>query len=223
MGSPQVNSNQSTLNGKFVFERIPIAVLVALLFYSLTGNAGGRGPELAPLPKAVKNQDDEMPSMFRGKVTALTDKTITIKPEGFVTTRSRRLLEDGRWDVVAVYKQDNTKPPKTFVFSKKLLFLNGVRPGGGLKGAGYGQHKISDVRLGDHVEISCNTAQKEEAICGELRILRRYGGRVPPAIGDTELPVNQQHLRVDSWRNAEQEIEEKAVATVNQTILRLLR
>lgn len=197
----------------------PIPWLVAALLCSLIPSLRGVGAEPAPPPKPIRNQHDVIPSTFRGKVMAVTDKSITVKPEGFVEGRAIRFLPDGQQEVVSVYKQDNTKPPMTFVFSDDLLLINGPLAGR-LKGAGYRQHRIADVQVGDHVEIGCDTAKKGVAVCGNLQIIRRYGGRVPPAITDNDLPPKRQHLRVDVQRNAAQEKEEKAGRILTQVFLR---
>ena len=191
-----------------------------MLFCLGISRSPGRELEPIPPPKPVLNQDDVPPLSFRGRVTVVTGESITIKPEGDIKITESRYLGDGRWEVLSVYRQDNTKPPRTFVFDDGLLFLNGTLPAGGrAKHIAISnpsqQHKISDVRPGDHVQIRCNRVQGVDC-CRELHIVRRYGGRVPPAIGDDKLPKDLQHLRIDTLSNAEQAREEKALRILSR-------
>lgn len=191
--------------------------LICLSIFALAPVKGGE-LQLAPPPKPVLNQDDETPFTYCGRVVAVTGETITVKPEGYVCVLHTRAGRDGRAEVVSIYKQDNTKPPRTFVFSDTLLDINGtlptdrrLLPRGGV-GAWERQHKISVVRVGDHVELETHVNTNKVPICASLEILRRYGGQVPTAVGDHIFRPSDKHLRVDVSRNAEQAREEKAFA-----------
>lgn len=178
----------------------------------------GRETPVAPPPNPVLDQDDCPVGTFRGRVVVVTGETITVKPEGFVASRSIENRGRPNQRVISIYKQDNTKPPSTLVFSDTLLDINGTLPANRrvLPLAGVGkwerQHKLSVVRIGDHVEIETDVDVNKVPVCRSLEILRRYGGQVPAAIGDDLVPKRSAHLRVDVSRNAEQAREEKAFA-----------
>ncbi len=188
--------------------------LVSVLFWSLAALAGATAnappPEMAP----VKAKPEEVPSTYKGIVVAVTDKTVTIKPSGDVTITKSRIGEGGKKEVVWVYTQDNTKPPQAFVFSDAALWANGTLPFANRAGkpalavnSNSRLHKISDLCLGDLVEITCGDVGGT-VYCNEIAIIRRPGGQVPPTIGDDTLPVAD---RVCTQRNAAQAREEQIV------------
>src|SRR5262249_38080327 len=115
---------------------------------------------------------------------------------------SIRFLANGQKVLVSIYKQDNTKPAMSFVFS-----ANHKRIG---VSSGPGQHKLADVRVGDVVKIDCY-CYSGVMHCLGIEVHRRPGGRVPPAIGDNDLPKEYRHMGYDVCRNREQFAEECAL------------
>ena len=178
--------------------RTALAGLLSMVVCSLAEPTRGREPELAPPPRRILNQVDEFPHIFMGRVAAMTGQTITLKPEGYIKFTTQ-LSTGEAYELVSVYKQDNTKPPRTFVFHRDLL--RGI--------VERRHHKIADVQPGDVVWIDCRRLEGVD-FCIEIEIWRRPGGRVPPAFGDN---VESPKLRVDNFRNAEQAQEEMLIAT----------
>jgi hypothetical protein len=163
-----------------------------------------------PLPKPDSTEPvpaDWPPCAFVGKVVALSDETITIKPQGHLKIYRIPSSADRPAKKEQVYVQDNTKPARLFVFSDPLLYFNGTLPAARRRGLGLSPttgHKISDVQTGDLVFISCNRAKGVD-YCTRLEIQRRPGGRVPPAIDDDKRDPNK---RIDTGYNVAQFVEE---------------
>ena len=150
------------------------------------------------------------PGGFQGRIVGFTKSGVIIKPEGRYKVTSSFTLPDGT-TVNVVYVQDNTQPPREFVF-EDCLFPD--RPGS--KTARVGEHNVTDLRNGDIVNIGYSgPAQGGACVCIQIR--RRPGGRVPPAIWDSKF---DECNRVCTRCNAEQFIEEKVVPV---TLPRLLR
>lgn len=184
------------------------AVGICAVFFafvvSMFGRAADQRPAVGP---------DELPPSYMGQVTAVSGETIVIKPKGNHKITATLSLGGGKVEQLADYVQDNSKPPHSFVFSNELLYYNGTLPatrfpkrGLGLTPQG-GLHKISDVQIGDIVWITCRRDQGTDT-CIEIQILRRPGGKVPPAFDDEKRDAKS---RIDNGRNAEQFIEEKVV------------
>ncbi len=182
--------------------------LSGLLVCSLALVSRGQERDLAPPPKRVLNQDEYYPSVFRGRVTAVSRDTVVIKPEGYCQLTEHR-TENGRSILVALYRQDSSLPPRAYVFADSIIGVPIPRRAG--------QHKPSDIQIGDHIEIVCCRMEDGTDCCTDLRIVRRYGGRVPLAIGDEKLPVKE---RTSTWLNAVQEREEKSVQALSRAMLR---
>ena len=154
---------------------------------------------------------DFYPGKFLGEVVGLTDETITIKPGGDLRIGSISFHPDGTIKEKRLYIQDNTKSPKLFVFSDELHWHNGTRgipPRGGVSSHDR-MHKISDVRTGDIVFITCSPGPGFE-LCVDILIMRRFGGQVPLTIGDDKRPAKE---RGATMLNAEQAREEMLIAT----------
>lgn len=194
-----------------------IACVVTLLWPYANLPAASEAP--APIDPAKLVWRDAPPA-YMGVVTAVSGETITIKPAGDLkVTRSR--FVNGKSEVVKVYVQDNTEAPRTFVFGDVVLWHSGTLPA--TKRAGkpplgvsnpLGQHKISDVRVGDFVHISCGPVEGVDH-CSEIQIRRRPGGQVPPTMGEDKLPAG---LRISIQFNAAQAKEEKIMRIVLRTI-----
>lgn len=196
--------------------------LLSLALFGLQlSSSGSTEPKQNPKPDELPPVDKSFePHDYSGRVTAVSEEAVTIKPEGFVRIDEIKVLPDGVTQQRKVYIQDNTKPPRTFVFTDGALLTNGTLPAARRAGppiavrVPYRQHKISDLQPGDFVQISCGQS-KGVYFCSEIEIHRRPGGQVPPAIGDDKLPVSK---RVSTQRNAAQEQEVKIVRTLLQTI-----
>jgi hypothetical protein len=153
------------------------------------------------------------PTAFSGKIVALTEDAVVIKPAGElkITVESRR----GEGTVTKmVYVQDNKQAPKRFVFSDRLL----PRPNGASP-VQFG-HNITDLRVGDLVTVGQWTRVRGVDYCNTLEIYRRPGGKVPPVVEDKNTSVEN---RWDTRMNAAQAREEKAVAAIIRLGLRLPR
>jgi hypothetical protein len=158
-----------------------------------------------------------------GRVISVTAESITIKPEGDLKHTYKRYHANG-FTQSEEKVQDNNEPSRQFVFNDEMLYWNGTLPAAHRAkrisvSPPDGHHKISDVQPGDLVLIECRRVQGID-YCTELEIHRRPGGRVPPAWGDDKLPEEK---RIDSWRNAAQYREEKAVVTMQRCLVRLFR
>jgi hypothetical protein len=140
----------------------------------------------------------DIPPAFHGRVTAVTGTSIAVQPEGELTISGVRQNLDGTVSRTE-YVQDNYQPPRVFKFNKHLL-SGADGPSSVLSG-----HTAADISVGDVVNLSCNRIDGVD-YCYELRIYRRPGGRVPPAVQDAGLSVES---RWDTRRNAEQLVEEK--------------
>lgn len=175
-------------------------------------------------PPALKIAEDDVLPGFMGLVQEVTDKHMVIKPQGNIKFTWTHFGANGRPVAEYEVKQDNSGPPKKFVYSHQTLATNGTLPKGvklEIQNAegGRGQHKLSEVRPGDLVLISCERI-KGENVCYAIEIHRRPGGRVPPAIGDDKQENNR---RIDVQRNADQEREELSLRCISKVLLRLAR
>jgi hypothetical protein len=157
--------------------------------------------------------EDFVPTTYRGRVVGLTNKTVTIKPGGSVQTNEVSFHPDKTVKEERVYIQDNNQPPRLFVFGDQLL----PRPNGACP-VQHG-HRIADLQMGDVITIGCSRFRGVDH-CTRIEIYRRPGGKVPPAVGDDKLSVQN---RWDTRRNAEQAREETAVAAIGRLGLRLPR
>ncbi len=165
-------------------------------------------PVPAPPPKPARKpvDADYEPHVFLGRVESMSDRMITVKPEGRLRVEFARRTSEGvreEW----YYEQDNNQPAKTFTFADRMLEHNGVRlpPGRGAHGKPIRcEYLIADVRVGDRVHVSYGTL-RGELLCTSLTIMRRPGGRVPDACGDDD-PAYK--VKVSTERNAVQCVEE---------------
>jgi hypothetical protein len=166
-------------------------------------------PKPKPLKVVLPVGDDYVPTVYLGRVTVLTEEKITIKPEGDLRAGPITVLPDGT-EVHRLYVQDNTKPPKTFVFSDSVLAFSGMLPPGRRysgQTANWGDHKISEVLVGDRVFINYLRRQGIDT-CINIRISRRPGGKVPPGFYDDKTTWE---YRSDNRANTEQFLEEKLI------------
>ena len=103
-------------------------VLTAVVLVGLSLTASGSDmPRPAPIPRPQPEPvgPDWVPCDFCGRVVGITEKGQTIKPERGLKIFIIKPLPDGttrEW----VYVQDNTQPPREFVFNDCLFF---DRPG----------------------------------------------------------------------------------------------
>jgi hypothetical protein len=156
--------------------------------------APGRAATVQPQPgPAAEQKEEELPPSFMGRVTAVSEKHLVLKPEVGLTLTTTHYT-NGRPFRTTVYVQDNTKPPRTFVFSPTYQPL-------------HGEHKHSEIQVGDLVYLRCIRKDGVD-ICFGVQIHRRPGGRVPPIIGDDKTDPSH---RWDNRRNAEQWIEETLI------------
>lgn len=151
-----------------------------------------------PRPEPEPVGPDWYPCDYRGRVVEMTKTGVVIKPEGVLKIYEIRSMPDGTTRE-RVYIQDETKPPREFTFAD-TLFPN--RPGS--KRAMGWEHWPADVRVGDIIWISCHQFAGKD-YCSCIRIQRRPGGRVPPAIGDDK---TSEKGRLDNIMNAQQFQEE---------------
>jgi hypothetical protein len=186
-------------------------VLVGILL-SVSGMVPAVSVSIQTVAAQQPVDKDFDPPSYRGIVVGLTEKTVTIKPAGILTCLEISSLPDGT-KKERQYTQDNTQPPREFVFSEILR----PRPGG--VGRPIVGHQIADLRMGDVVEISCQRS-RGVYVCTDIKIHRRPGGRVPPTVADARL---SQERRWDNARNAEQDREEKATAALQRFTARLFR
>jgi hypothetical protein len=214
--------NSMNSRGEIAMRLLVVPVLIGLLVAPLAASyPPGDLPRPAPMPIPVPK--DWQPGSYRGRVVALTDKTVTIKPEGNLRMEIVSFHPDGTVKEKLVYVQDNTQPPRVFTFSDRLL----PRPNG-QPGVAQG-HKISDVRLGDVIYINCSQSRGVDH-CSEIEIHRRPGGRVPPALQDERLSELGKRLgkdfnqsRLDTQMNAAQTAEEQAFGVIGWLGLHLVR
>jgi hypothetical protein len=184
-------------------------LVLALVGLSL---AALQADEPKPKPKPPKVVlpvgDDYDPGVYLGRVTVLTEEKITIKPEGDLRTGPITFLPDGT-EVHRLYVQDNTKPPKTFVFSDGVLAFSDMLPPGRKHSstAAWGDHKVTEVLLGDLVFINYCRIQGIDT-CTHIQITRRPGGKVPPGFYDDKTTWE---YRSDNRANTEQYLEETLV------------
>ena len=158
-------------------------------------------------------QNTFAPPRYRGKVLEISQKSITIKLEGSIQVNVIHYLADGTKVERVLYIQDNNQPPKELVFSDQLLPVPNGRT------LVLDGHNISDLRIGDGVEVGASRWLGVD-YCNKMEIWRRPGGKVPPSVLDKKTTTAN---RWDTRRNAEQEREENAVASVQRLVLRLLR
>lgn len=181
---------------------------------------GGAGQTAADLGPWLPVGKDFVPNSYRGRIIDLTGKTMIVKPEGVVTIGEIKFLPGGIKEKRA-YVQDNTQPPRTFVFSGSLLRMSGLDSTyrGAVAPLGGDHHKVGDLEVGDIVYIRCG---RDEGVdyCYDVQIHRRPGGRVPPANEDGKLP---HHRRWDTAMNAKQFVEEKVFPVMHDLRIWLLR
>jgi hypothetical protein len=163
--------------------------------------------------------EDFLPPEYRGQVTELTEREITIKLERELTIFQLAFHPDGTVKDKRVYVQNNNLPPKTFEFSPLLLHHSGLNPNYRGSISPYIGHKVTDLRAGDIVNVECYRFRGLE-YCSRVVIERRFGGKVPPAV---ELAGTAEEHRLHNRMNAEQAREERAVLVVQRLGLRLLR
>ncbi len=181
---------------------VPVS-LIALFLSSATSAvpAQTRRTPNAPAPAEQPSipqtpvPPDWDPPTFCGRVIALSDKGLTIKPEGWVMLGIISYNADWTLKTNMIYKQDNTKPPRSFVFHGHVLQTLG-RSG----------HKVTDVQVGDVVRIECRRLHGI-ANCVDIVIERRPGGGIPPAL-DTDTP---EKWRKHTLMNTQQFVEETVV------------
>ncbi len=181
--------------------------VLLVLFLCLGGSAPAAPiPPAAPKPARKPAGPDYQPTGFLGRVEFIGPDKVTLKPERNPQITWVETNSDGS-EVEVFYVQDNTQPPKTFTFSDRLLTLNGVvLPRNRVWNGQYsrGEHRISDVRVGDLIYVDYGTL-RGQTLCSWIAVLRRPGGRVPDAYGDDNPDYK---LKSSTERNAEQFIEE---------------
>jgi hypothetical protein len=190
-------------------------ILLLSLAYVQAAEPPG-APAAIPVPK------DWQPGAYRGRIVALTEKSVTIKLEGIVRMEAITFNPDGTVKQKCFYTQDNSQGPRAFTFN------NALTPGPNGKPSVQSGHKVSDLRMGDVVYVLCTHAKGVD-YCGEIEIHRRPGGQVPPAIQDEMLIQLGKKIgkdltdsRWDVRMNAEQILEEKACAACAWMSWRLL-
>jgi hypothetical protein len=95
---------------------------------------------------------------------------------------------------------DNTKT--------KRLTASGTRPGGDPNGDGKRMtYRLSDLKVGDVVDIETGVSRDGEEWTTEIKIVRRPGGKIPPVPGEGFPGLENTHLRYQ----AEQDWEEKGI------------
>ena len=180
-------------------------------------------PVPAPPPKPARTPvgADYEPDVFLGRVESMSDRMITVKPEGRLRVEFTRRTSEGvreEW----YYEQDNNQPAKTFTFSDCMLQHNGVLLPPGRRGhqpPDRCEYLIADVRVGDRVHVSYGTL-RGELLCTSLTIMRRPGGRVPDACGDDD-PAYK--VKVSTQRNALQCAEETIAGKWGPRLLSALK
>ena len=96
-------------------------------------------------------------------------------------------------------KPDNSKP--------KRITAAGTTASGNPTGDGKRfTYLLKDLKKGDKIQLIANIEKDRSEWCGEVRILRRPGGKIPPKPGDGDSPLAW-HL----YKQAEQDWEEKGV------------
>jgi hypothetical protein len=139
-----------------------------------------------------REENEDLRTAYQGRVVAVTEKTVTIRPEGLLWVASIKYLHGGT--LTRRYTQDNSKPPRTFTFCDDLLHD---------RASGRSLYKIADLKIGDAVLISCGRHNGVD-YCINIEIQRRSGGTVPPS-QDVFLPEKFRH---SARMNAEQFAEE---------------
>jgi hypothetical protein len=162
---------------------------------------------------------DYQPSSFRGRIVGFTKTGVVVKPEGTNIELDSVMLGDGptktvKW--VAVYRQDNTRPPRQFLLGD-CLFPD--RPGS--KTARVGEHQVTELRVGDIVSL-CYSKPVGVEVCTYITICRRPGGKVPPAIYDESFDGKYYSNRHDVRCNAAQFVEE-SVPVILPRLVRSIR
>jgi hypothetical protein len=152
-------------------------IILLVVSMGIAASAGGRGQNAVPgtIPLAPANNDD-LRNAYRGKVVELTEKSVTIKPEGEVKVVQYCGGDD--LSKARIYIQDNTEPPRKFVFTEGLLYHSGLNPnyrGGSMP---YFGHKVSDLKVGDSIYINCRRMKAQEN-CERIQIEARPDGNIP--------------------------------------------
>jgi hypothetical protein len=198
-----------------------LLIAAALLAVPLTPAATSAQATPAPVGTYPPVGEDFTPSIYKGRIIAMTEKTVTVKPYGDIREYLMGPIRpDGTRDI-REYVQDNNKPPQTFTFTESLLYWSGTNTAGRVgTPPPDGTHNVGDLRVGDLVFIDCGWRVGGVVYCRDVQIHRRPGGKVPPARGAEKLPVEK---RWDTQANAAQFAEEKGPAALRKVGLRLLR
>lgn len=161
------------------------------------GRVGGGGPRIE-----VPAGPDFEPHQFYGTVTKISEEGITIKQVGPLNSR---VLHGPGWfglSFVTTHRQDDKRPPVEFLFYDALH-----DPKRSIERTG--EHEVTDVKVGDRVLVFYQRPAGPRAV-SSLHIIRRPGGKVPPANYDDVL-LKQGLPRVCDRLNAYQFVEEKGV------------
>lgn len=165
----------------------------------------------APIPQGARKPppkpvDPTLVHDFLGRVKYIDLECIVLKPEGYLRIEYNRLNAEGIREEF-YYEQDNTQPARLFKFSDRMLIIEGLLPPPNPRlpvQVHRGEHRISEVLIGDRVYVSFGT-RNGDTFCSDLTIVRRPGGRVPDAYGDDD---PRYKVKVSAQRNAEQFLEE---------------
>jgi hypothetical protein len=172
-------------------------LIISLMYVSVSWLLSSTFVPDSPAQAKLAPNKDEVPPSYYGKVVEITKYTVTIKPQGNLKVYTHRNV-GGVMVEESVYVQDNSRPPQSFVFDERLFPNSSSHVQRG--------HRISDVKVGDVIQISCGEF-RGMAHCFGIEIYRRPGGKVPPAIGDDKTSLN----RWDARMNGEQFAEEKVL------------
>jgi hypothetical protein len=160
---------------------------------------------------------DYQPSRYIGRVMQITATSVFIRHERLYTEEDYERQPDGICRPVAIYRQNNKLPFHKFQFDPCLFpnlpITKWLGPGG--------NYYATEVRIGDVVEITRGVqAPGGGDTCTRISILRRPGGKVPPAWGDDDL---EEHRRHDARCNAEQFVEEKVIPALPRLVMHMHR
>src|SRR5581483_397791 len=146
-------------------------ILIPLAACSCVGLAWYGFDRLLPESAAAQPPvgPDFQPPGYRGRVEQITEKTVTIKLVGYLQFNEIWYTDGIKYE--RKYVQDNNQPPMEFVFHQDLI----PRPDG-LRIVQRG-HSISDLRVGDVIQIGCSRWRGIDYCC-VIEIHRRPGGKV---------------------------------------------
>ncbi len=196
------------------------------LFVLLLGGGLSLTAAASPVPHApcqtppdeVPVGADYQPIAFRGRVASLSAKGLIIAPQGHLKlSASISYHPDRTVKEKKVYIQDNTQPPRAFVFAPGLVPPAGIVPRG---------HMVSDLQDGDIVQIEwCREGGRD--FCTGIKIHRRPGGTVPPTAEDKRLITlgmklgeNFDRHRWDYAANAEQARDDSCMRVLSRLFIR---